>query len=124
MHPRDRAANLGVLGIAALSWAVTLLFLVSRSPRGDPGAQLLGAALLGLSFGLTSGPLFWLALFARRRRIAYRGDWLKAARRGAWVGLVVAFFVLLRAQEAFSLPIALFVAAMVVFVEVTLSVGR
>jgi hypothetical protein len=124
MHPRDRAANLGVLGIAALSWAVTLLFLVTRSPRGDVGAQLLGATLLGLSFGLTSGPLFWLALFARRRRIAYRGDWLKAARRGAWVGLLVAVFVLLRAQEAFSLPIALFVVAMVAFVEVTLSVGR
>jgi hypothetical protein len=124
MHPRDRAANLGVLGIAALSWAVTLLFLVTRSPRGDGGAQLLGAMLLGLSFGLTSGPLFWLALFARRRRIAYRGDWLKAARRGAWVGLLVAVFVLLRAQEAFSLPIALFVVAMVAFVEVTLSVGR
>ena len=122
MHPRDRVANLGVLGMAGLSWAVTLLFLATRSPRGDPGAQLLGGALLGLSFGLTSGPLFWLASFARRRRIAYRGDWLKAARRGAWVGLVVAFFVLLRAQEVFSLPIALFVVAMVTFVELALSV--
>jgi hypothetical protein len=124
MHPRDRAANLGVLALAALCWAVTLVFLSLRSPRGDPAAQLLGAALLGLSFGLTIGPLFWLASFARRRRIAYRGDWLKAARRGAWVGLLVAFFVLLRAQEAFSLPIALFVVAMVVFVEVTLTLGR
>jgi hypothetical protein len=124
MHPRDRVANLGVFAMAALSWAVTILFLANRSPRGDPGAQLLGAALLGLSFGLTSGPLFWLAGFGRRRRIAYRGDWLKAARRGAWVGLVVAFFVLLRAQEAFSLPIALFVVAMVAFVELTLSVRR
>jgi hypothetical protein len=122
MHPRDRVANLVVLGLAGLSWAVTLVFLAMRSPRGDPGAQLLGAALLGISFGLTSGPLFWLVSFARRRRIAYRGDWLKAARRGAWVGLVVAFFVLLRAQEALSLPIALFVVAMVVFVELTLSV--
>jgi hypothetical protein len=124
MHPRDRVANLGVLGMAGLSWAVTLIFLTARSPRGDPGAQLLGAALLGVSFGLTSGPLFWLASFARRRRIAYRGDWLKAARRGAWVGLVVAFFVLLRAQEAFSLPIVLFVVAMVAFVELTLSFSR
>jgi hypothetical protein len=124
MHPRDRLANVGVFAMAAISWAVTVVFLASRSPRGDPGAQLLGAALLGVSFGLTSGPLFWLAGFARGRRIAYRGDWLKAARRAGWVGLVVASFVLLRAQEAFSLPLALFVVAMVAFVEVTLSARR
>jgi hypothetical protein len=124
MHPRDRLANVGVFAMAALSWAITVVFFATRSPRGDPGAQLLGAALLGISFGLTTGPLFWLAGFGRRRRIAYRGDWLKAARRAAWVGLLVAFFVLLRAQEAFSLPVGLFVVAMVAFVEVTLSVRR
>ena len=124
MHPRDRLANVGIFAGAAINWALTGVFFALRSPRGDPGAQLLGAALLGLSLALTTAPLFWLVLFARQRRIAYRGDWLKAGRRAGWVGSVVAFFVILRAQEAFSLPIGLFVVALVVFAELTLSVRR
>jgi uncharacterized membrane protein YjjP (DUF1212 family) len=69
-------------------------------------------------------PLFWLAVFARHRRIAYRGDWTRAVRRGLWVGLVVAFLVALRVQGAFSLPIAAFVIVLVAFLELTLSVER
>jgi hypothetical protein len=124
MHPADRRATLGLFGAAALGWAITLLFLATRSPRGDVGAQLAGAALLGGTSALTVAPLFWLATFGRQRRIAYRGDWSKAARRGVWVGLLITFFVILRAQGAFSLPVALFVVVMVLFVEASLSLRR
>jgi hypothetical protein len=66
----------------------------------------------------------WLASFARQRRIAYRGDWSRAVRRGAWAGGLVALFVVLRARDAFALPLAAFLIVLVVIVEVTLSVDR
>jgi hypothetical protein len=121
MYARDRMASLGLFGLAAVAWASVALLLTTRFPEGLP-TQTTGAVLLGLAFALTTVPLFWLAAFGRHRRIAYRGDWLKAARRGTWIGILVAAFVLLRSQGAFSPPIGLFMAAMVVFVEISLSV--
>ena len=69
-------------------------------------------------------PLFWLAVFARHRRIAYRGDWTRAVRRGVWVAIVVTVFVILRLQQVFQPPIALFIVALVILAEATLSVER
>jgi hypothetical protein len=69
-------------------------------------------------------PLFWLAIFGRHRRIAYRGDWMRAIRRGSWVAIVAAVFVILRLQQVFQPPIALFILALVVVAEATLSVER
>ncbi|HET7676383.1 MAG TPA: hypothetical protein VFK38_00860 [Candidatus Limnocylindrales bacterium] len=123
MFARDRLANLALFGLAAVAWTLVGLLFTTRAPT-DVGVQLIGAGLLGLAFGLTTAPLLWLALFARHRRIAYRGDWTRALRRGAWVGVVVALFVVLRSQQAFSLPLALFVVVMVTFVEISLSVER
>ena len=45
-------------------------------------------------------------------------------RRGGWVALVVALFVVLRLQGAFQWPFVLFIVAMVVVAELTLSVER
>jgi hypothetical protein len=69
-------------------------------------------------------PFFWLAVFARHRRIAFRGDWSRAIRRGAWVAMVVTILIALRIQGVLSLPIAVFVAALVVLAETVLSVER
>ncbi|MDQ3870473.1 MAG: hypothetical protein M3301_02510 [Chloroflexota bacterium] len=124
MYARDRMANLGLFALAVVAWVMTAFFIATRSPRGDVAVQLVGAVLLGFSVGVTTVPLFWLTVFAVHRRIAYRGDWMRAARRGAWLGVLVAFFVVLRGQDAFSLPIALFVVAMVAVVELTLSIER
>ncbi len=66
----------------------------------------------------------WLVVFARHRRIAYKGDWMRAARRGAWIGLFVTVLVVLRLVDAFQLPIVLFLAAIFVVAEVTLSAER
>ena len=124
MEARDRLANLAIFGAAAVTWVLVGIVVTTRDPRVDPVAGLVGAGLMGLAVGLTTVPLFWLAVFARHRRIAYRGDWVRAGRRGLWVGLVVALLVALRVQGAFSVPIAAFVIVLVVFLELTLSVER
>lgn len=124
MEARDRLVNLGIFGAAAVVWILAGLIVTTRDPIADPVAGFLGAALLGLAIGLTATPILWLVVFARHRRIAYRGDWTKAARRGGWVGLVTAVFIVLRLQGALELPIALFILALVAVAEATLSVDR
>ena len=124
MELRDRLGNLAGFAAAIAAWAMVGLVVTTRDPRTDPDAGLLGAGLIGLALGLTAVPLFWLAGFARHHRVAYRRDWLRAIRRGAWVAVVAGVFVALRLQGAFQLPIALFVLTMVLIAETTLSVER
>lgn len=124
MEARDRLANLAIFAAAALAWVLVGIVVTTRDPRTDPAAGYVGAVLIGVAVGLTVIPLFWLAAFGRQRRIAYQGDWVRAVRRGGWVVLVVTVLVVLRLQGAFQLPIALFVLAMVVIAEMTLSVQR
>ncbi len=124
MESRDRLLNLGILVAAAAAWAVVALVVLNRDPLEDPVAGLLGAVAIGTAVGLSAIPLFWLAVFARHGRIAYRGDWLRATRRGLWLGLVVGLFVELRVVGVFSLPIALFIIVLVLFAELTLSIER
>ena len=94
-----------LIGTAVLAWIVV------------------GAAALGAAAGLTAAPLFWLIAFARHRRIAYRGDWLRAIRRGLWVGAVVTVFVVMRLNGIFQPQIGLFLIALAVVAEVTLTAG-
>ena len=124
MEPRDRLANLALFGAAAIVWILVGLVVTTRDPRVDSGAGFLGAGLIGIAVGLTTIPLFWLSVFARHRRIAYRGDWMRAVRRGAWVTVVVAVLVVLRLQNLFQPQVALFILAMVFVAEATLSVER
>ncbi|HSH21389.1 MAG TPA: hypothetical protein VK992_02075 [Candidatus Caenarcaniphilales bacterium] len=124
MFRRDRLANVALFGAAAAAWIALVYVFVNHDPTGNAGVLLAGALLLGAAVGLTLVPLLWLAGFARARRIAYRGDWWRAARRAALVGLVVTIFVVLRGPGLLSPPLALFVLAMAVFVELTLSLRR
>jgi hypothetical protein len=124
VEARDRLGNLALFGAAAVVWALVALVLTTRDPRVDAPAGFIGALLIGLAIGLTTMPLFWLVVFGRHRRIAYRGDWFRAIRRGAWVAIVVTLFVALRLQGALQLPIALFVLTMVAIAEATLSADR
>ncbi len=124
MEARDRLTNLGFFAAAGVVWILVALVVTTRDPKVDPTAGFVGALLIGLALGLTVVPLFWLGVFARHRRIAYRGDWTRAVRRGAWVAIVVTIFVILRLQGVFQAPIALFIVALVVLAEATLSVER
>jgi len=124
MESRDRLASLGLFGAAAVVWLLVGLVVTTRDPVAEPAAGYLGAALMGLAVGLTLVPVFWLIVFARHKRIAYRGDWSRAARRGAWVGLIVTVLVVLRLQGLLELPIALFVIALALIAETTLSAER
>jgi hypothetical protein len=124
MEPRDRFGNLLFLALALAAGLLVLRVVTTTYPREDASAGLLGAGLMGLASGLIAVPVFWLAGFARHRRIAHRGDWARAMRRGAWVGFVVAMFVALRVQGVWSLPIGVFVVVMVLLAEIALSMER
>jgi hypothetical protein len=124
MEPRDRTANLACFAAAAVVWILVGLVVTTRDPTVDPSAGFVGAALIGLAVTLTLIPLVWLTIFGRHRRIAYRGDWVRAVRRSAWVGIVVSIIVILRLQGLLELPIALFIIALVVVAEATLSAER
>lgn len=121
MEARDRRANLGLFAASGIAWIVVGWVVLTLDPRVDPANGFIGGATIGVAAGLMSAPLFWLAAFSRQRRIAYRGDWLRALRRAAWVTGLVAVFVVLRVQGIFQLPIAAFLVAIAVLAEATLS---
>jgi hypothetical protein len=124
VESRDRLGNLAILTAAGVVWLLALLVLTTRDPVDDPSARVIGAVLLGLAVALTAIPLAWLIVFARHRRIAYRGDWTRAIRRGAWAGLFVTVLVLLRLEGVLVLPIVLFMLALIVVAEMALSAER
>ena len=124
MDARDRMANLGCFAAAAVVWILVGLVVTTRDPIVDPTAGFIGAVLIGLAVSLTLIPLLWLTVYGRHRQIAYQGDWIRAVRRAAWVGIVVAVLIVLRLQGLLELPIALFMIALVVVAEATLSADR
>jgi hypothetical protein len=124
MESRDRLANLGFFAAAGVVWLLVGLVLTTRDPVVDATAGFIGAGLIGLAVSLTLVPLIWLTVFGRNRQIAYRGDWGRAARRSAWVGIIVAVLIVLRIQDLLELPIALFLIALAIVAEATLSAER
>ena len=117
----DRWANVALFAFAAAAWIGVAFVFQTYFPRENAATLLAGALLLGAAVTATLTPLFWLGRFVTTRRIAYRGDWWRALRRGALVGLVVTLFVVMRGMGAFSAPLLLFVVVMAVLVELTLS---
>jgi uncharacterized protein YqgC (DUF456 family) len=108
-------------GAAGVAWVVVAIVALTVDPLANPGAGYIGAGALGGASALTAVPLFWLVAFARQRRIAYRGDWSQAARRGAWVGVLIGVFVIMRLNGIFQLPIAMFLVVLAIAAEITLS---
>jgi hypothetical protein len=121
MQPRDRRLALTLLGVAVIAWAIVAIVLYTVDPVSAPAAGFLGGGAIGLAVAATCAPLLWLMAFTRQRRIAYRGDWTRAIRRGAWIGLPVAIIVIMRVNGIFQPQIGLFFAALALVAEVTLS---
>jgi hypothetical protein len=124
MEPRDRLANLGLFAAAAVVWVLVGFVVTARDPLIDPVAGYIGAALIGLAVGLTIVPLAWLTVYGRHKQIAYRGDWLRAARRATWVGIVVTTLIAMRLEGLLELPLVLFIVAIAFVAEATLSAER
>ena len=112
-----------MLAVAAAAWLVVFVVGFTVDPLADPKAGFIGALALGIATGVTAAPLFWLISYARHRRIAYRGDWLRAGRRGAWVGILIAVFVIMRINGVLQPQIALFLIALALVAEFTLTAG-
>ena len=123
MDRRHRRTAIALIAVAAIAWVAVVIVGVTMDPTADPNAGFVGAIALGVATGFTAAPLFWLVAFARNRRIAYRGDWTRAIRRGAWVGVLVALFVVMRVNGIFQPQIGLFLVALALVAEITLSTG-
>jgi hypothetical protein len=121
LNRADWLANLALFVFAITAWAGVAFLFSSSSPQDGATPLLSGALLLGAAVMLTVAPVLWLFGFVRHKRIAYRGDWWRAFRRGALAGLVVVLYVFMRGQGLYSLPLMLFIVAMAVLVEVTLT---
>lgn len=110
--------------LAALGFLATLAFAANACPTEAAGQPCPDAAanravvvaLVATSAGLTVTPFAFLGELAVRR-IVYRGAWVRAARRGALTGAVVAAMSGLRLGDALSVPAALFVVALASVVE-------
>ena len=121
MNRADRLANIALIVFAVTAWAAVAFLFANNAPDEGATPLLAGALLLGAAVALTLAPVLWLFGFVRHNRIAYRGDWWRAFRRGALAGLVVTLYVFMRGQGLYSLPLMLFIVAMAVLVELTLS---
>jgi hypothetical protein len=101
----------GLLGALVLvGWASSACPLeTDAQPCPDAARNLvIGIGLAASASALIVTPFAFLAEFVARRRIAYRGAWVRAVRRGLLVGLVVAALAGLRLADVLSVPIALF----------------
>ena len=125
MNRADRLANLTLFALAGAAWFAVGATLLLLDPAGNTGILLAGGILLGAAVALTLVPLLWLGGFVfHGRGIAYRGDWWRAARRALLVGLVVTLLVVLRGERLLTPPLALFIIAMAVLIELTLWLRR
>ena len=125
MEARDRTANLAFFAAAAVVWVLVGLVVTTRDPIAEPSAGFVGAMLIGPgrradARSRSSGSRSSAGI--ARSPTAATGCARSAA--AAWVGIVVAVLVVLRLQGLLELPIALFIIAMVVVAEATLSAER
>ncbi len=116
--------NLTFLAAALVSWVAVGAIVLTLDPVLSKVAGYIGAVAMGGAVALTTIPVFWLVPFARGRRIAFRGAWIRAVRRGLWAGLVVMLFVVLRLEALFQPQLAFFILAMVIVAESTMSMAR
>jgi hypothetical protein len=116
-------AALGALGV--LSAVALLVFANLACPAELPSQpcpaagtnRLVVIALAAITATLVVVPFAFLAEFALRRRIVYRGAWGRALRRGVLVGVAVITLAGLRLGAALTVPVAIFVVLLLAAAE-------
>ena len=134
--PRDLPRRVAVSGrhrltvalliLAAVLAIVVLVTVAGRTCPVETVAQpcpdaarnrVIVVVLASVSTALLVTPFAFLGEIITRRRIVYRGAWLRATRRGVLVGLVVAILAGLRLGGALSVPVAIFAVILAAVVE-------
>jgi hypothetical protein len=112
--------------LLAILGVVVLVAFAGNACAGDPAGRpcpdagsnrVVVVALAAAAAGVAVAPFAFLAEFAVRRRIIYRGAWGRATRRGLLVAAVVAAIAGLRLGGALSVPAALFVISLAAALE-------
>jgi len=120
-----RVAVTGVLLVAVLLGLLVLVAAQSLCPGDLPGQPCPDAlrnrvalvALAGGSVGTLVAAFAFLAEFAIRGRILYRGAWWRAARRGVLGGGLVAILAALQLAGALSVPAVILFALLAIGAE-------
>jgi hypothetical protein len=121
----NRLAVLVLALLSALTVLALLVFASAACPAELPGQpcpeagtnRAVVVALAAAATGLLVTPFAFLAEFAARRRIAYRGAWGRAGRRGLLAAVGVGALAGLRLGGALSVPAGIFVILLVGMVE-------
>jgi hypothetical protein len=121
----NRAAAAGLVLAGLACGAGLLLFAINACPGELPRQPCPEAAtnrvivigLVAITLALLVAPFAFLAEFALRRRIVYRGAWRRAGRRAVLVGIVAAVLAGLRIGGALSVPAALLVVLLATALE-------
>ena len=124
MNRRDRVALILLVlgGVAAVGAVVALASQLcpgATPTEPCPDAERNRLLVIGVAGGavvLLMTPILYLLDYATHRRIAYRGAWFRAVRRGLLSGLALAAVAALRTMDALTL----FSAAVVIAIAVAL----
>jgi hypothetical protein len=122
---RTRLAVAALALLAVLAGMVVVVFAGNACPTDAPTRpcaaagtnRLVVVGLTATAAGLLVTPFAFLAEFAARRRIVYRGAWGRAARRGLLAATLVAVLAGLRLGGALSVPSTLFIVTLAAMVE-------
>ncbi len=125
MSGRHRFIVLALVLLAVLGAVVLVVLAGNLCPaetagNSCPEAGRNRAIVVGVaaaSSALIVTPFAFLTELVLRRRIVYRGAWLRALRRGILAGAVLAALAGLRLGGALTVPVGLFVLLLAVLVE-------
>jgi hypothetical protein len=110
----------GVLAVVILVAVAGRICPIDTPAQPCPDAarnRVVVVSLATVGAALIVAPFAFLGEVMARRRIVYRGAWLRAARRGVLVGLIVAILAGLRLGGALSVPVAIFVVILAGVIE-------
>ena len=125
MSGRHRFVVLALVLLAVLSAVVLVVLAGNLCPADTAGSscpeagrnRAIVVGMAAASCALIVAPFAFLTEFVLRRRIVYRGAWLRGLRRGILAGAVLAALAGLRLGGALTVPVGLFVVLLAGLVE-------